>query len=161
MRSALIGIPFVLAVLGQFGSLSADSRTHRAAAEELLRLTNVEKQLQVTIDQTLDLQIKSSPQLAPYRAVIRKFLVKHMSWEAIKQDTVTIYVDAFTERELNEIVAFYKTPTGKKMIEKSPELLSKGLRLGAERVQANQPELLRMLQEEMKKNTSEEEKNVR
>lgn len=125
----------------------ADEKSHRKAAEELLLAMNLDKQLSAAIDQMIDIQVKSSPQLAPYKEVMKKFLNKHMSMKSLKEDIISIYAGAFSEGELNEIIRFYRTPTGRKMIEKLPELTNKGMQLGAQKVQENQDELRHMLQE--------------
>ena len=78
---------------------------------------------------------------------MKKFLNKHMSMKSLKEDIISIYAGAFSEGELNEIIRFYRTPTGRKMIEKLPELTNKGMQLGAQKVQENQDELRHMLQE--------------
>jgi hypothetical protein len=125
----------------------ADQKTHRKVAEELLKTMGVDKQVETAIAQMLDLQIKNNPKLVPFRDTFKKFFTKHMSWESLKEDLVTIYVDAFTEEELNGILAFYRTPVGRKMVEKMPDLMSKGMQLGVRRVQENQEELRRMIQD--------------
>ncbi len=99
-------------------ALAADQKSHRKAAEDLLKIMDIENQLESSIDQTLDIQIKANPQIAPLKETMKKFLSKHMSWEGLKDDLITIYADAFTEPELNQIRAFYQTPAGKKMVEK-------------------------------------------
>jgi len=125
----------------------ADDKSHRKAAEDLLNLMNVEKQMQSAIDQSLDIQMKANPQVEPFRDVLKSFFSKHMTWDAVKDDMITIYTDAFEEAELQELITFYKTPLGKKMIEKMPELAAKGMQVGAKRVQDNQQELIQMLQD--------------
>jgi hypothetical protein len=132
-------------------TLSADEKSHRKAAEELLLATNIESQLRSSIDQSIALQIKVNPQLAPMRGVFDRFFAKYMSWDALKDDVISMYVDAFTEPELREITAFYQTPTGKKMVQKMPELMAKGMQLGVSRVQANQAELQQMIRDELSK----------
>jgi hypothetical protein len=129
----------------------ADKASHRKAAEDLLKVMGMEKLLKDGIDQSLDIQIKANPQLEPFKDTMKDFLYKHMSWESLKDDLVTIYVDAFTEEELKEIRAFYLTPVGKKVAEKTPSLSAKGMQLGVERVQKNQPELIRMIREAAQK----------
>ena len=129
----------------------ADEKSHRQAAEELLRTMDIEKQMDSAINQTLALQIKQQPALTPYKEVMRKFLGKHISYKALKDDLIQIYVDEFTEPELRQISAFYKTPAGKKMVEKGPALIGKSMKLGMERVAKNQDELKQMIQEESKK----------
>ena len=34
---------------------------------------------------------------------MRQFLMKHMSWESLKADTIQIYMAEFTEKELDEL----------------------------------------------------------
>lgn len=54
---------------------------------------------------------------------------------------------------MNEIAAFYRTPTGKKAIEKMPSLMQKSAELSMKRVHENSDELKQMIAEAMKKNT--------
>lgn len=129
----------------------ADEKSHRQAAEELLQTMKVDAQLSTGINQSLDLQIKANPAMAPYKEVMRKFLAKHISFEALKDELVKIYVDEFTEEELKQITAFYKTPAGKKVVEKGPALMGKAMQLGAQRVANHQGELKQMIEEEAKK----------
>jgi hypothetical protein len=129
----------------------ADDESHRQAAEELLRAMRVDKQMESALEQTLDVSIKSQPSLKPYREVMRKFFAKHIGYDALKEDLVKIYVEEFTEPELRQILAFYKTPAGKKMVEKSPALMSKSMQLSMERVSKNQDELKQMIEAEVKK----------
>ena len=141
----IAGLVFAPAVL-------ADEESHRQSAEQLLKAMHVDNQLQTSINQMVDLQVKSNPQIAPQGDTIKKFLYKHMSWESLKDELITIYTEAFTEAELKQVTAFYETPAGKKMVEKMPELMSKGMQLGLKRVQSNQSELRQMLEEAAKNN---------
>jgi uncharacterized protein len=143
---------FAVAILLTAGSTSfADTKSHRKAAEDMLDVIGVETQLQSAIDQTLDMQIKANPQIAPFKGAMKKFFLKYMSWSSLKDDIVSIYVETFTEQELNEIKAFYLTPAGKKLASKMPELMGKGMELGVKRVQEHQDELRQMIQEEAAK----------
>ena len=135
----------ILAIAGP--ASRADQKSHRKAAEELLKVMGVEKQLQGSIDQVLDVQIKANPAIAPHRDAMKRFFTKHMSWSSLKDDFITIYVDAFTEDDLVQIRKFYETPAGKKVVQKTPELMAKGMQLGLKRVQDNQGELQQMLRE--------------
>jgi hypothetical protein len=147
--SCLIACAVGLTVLIPF--TRADEKSHRQAAEELLQTMNMEKQMDSAIDQTLNAQIKAQPALAAYKDVMRKFLDKHISYAALKDDLIQIYMDEFTEPELRQITTFYKTPAGKKMSEKGPTLMGKSMKLGMERVAKNQNELKQMILEESKK----------
>ncbi len=149
MKTSLLLALAALILLASPGS--ADEKAHRKAAEDLLTLMEVDKQMQSAIDQSLDIQIKTNPQLMPFRPVLKEFFTKHMTWDAVKDDMIKIYVDAFEEGEIQELIQFYKTPLGKKLIAKTPELTGKGMEIGAKRVQDNQAELVQMIQEAAKK----------
>jgi hypothetical protein len=123
---------------------------HEAAAK-LLEALNMEKVFNDAINATLDLQIKQNPQLARLRGVMSAFFAKNMSWAALKDEIAAAYAAEFTAAELDEMTAFFKTPTGKKFASKQSLLMAKGMEIGQRRVQANMPELQRAIQEEMQK----------
>jgi hypothetical protein len=128
----------------------ADDKSHRQAAEELLQTMGVEKQMEAAIDQSLTLQLQQQPALNAYKDVMRKFFAKHISYAALKDDLIQIYVEEFSEPELRQITTFYKTPAGKKMVEKGPALIGKSMKLGMERVKKNLDELRQMIAEAAK-----------
>jgi hypothetical protein len=74
-----------------------------------------------------------------------------MSYASMKEDLITNYVDAFTEKEIKEITEFYKSPIGKKLVAKTPELATKVMELSSKRMAENQAELMKILTEEMTK----------
>ncbi len=53
----------------------------------------------------------------------RSFLEKYIGWESLKNEITSMYLQAFTEQELNEINDFYASPAGHKLILKIPELV--------------------------------------
>jgi hypothetical protein len=144
----------ILCALFAFGLAApspADEKSHLAAAEELLKTMNVDTQLGKAIEETLDIQIKADPRVAPLRPVMKEFFEKYMSWETMKDDLAKIYAGELTESEINEITAFYRTPTGKKLAEKTTTLLKKGMDLGIKRVQDNKTELQDMIRKALDK----------
>ena len=125
--------------------------SHYKAAEKMLTLMDMETVLRRSIDEMLKAQIAQNPGIAPFETVMRQFLMKHMSWESLKADTIQIYMSEFSEKELDELNRFYQTEVGKKMVEKMPTLMGKGAELGAKRVQEHMPELQAAIAEEAKK----------
>lgn len=148
--------PFFLSIL--IGAIAlvqpamtrADEASHRKAAESLLSLMNMDTVMSQSIDQMLQMRIKQSPTIAPYEQEMKSFLKKYMSWVGLKDDLVKIYVDEFTESELDELNKFYQSPLGKKTLQKMPVLLSKGAELGQRRVQEHLPELQAAIAEKEK-----------
>lgn len=125
----------------------ADEKSHRAAIQEFFAIAQMDTLMQRSIDAALNSQIQVNPQLKPYEAKMRQFLAKYMSWKSLQEDFTTMYMKAFTEDEFKQIVAFYKTPVGKKSLQQMPTLLEQGAAIGAKRVQDHMPELQKMLEE--------------
>lgn len=120
----------------------------RVEAEKLLNIAGMQNALEESMDQMIALQIQQNPSLLPYQQVMKTFLNKHMSYASMKTELIDIYAETFTAEELREINAFYLTDTGKKTIEKLPELMAKGGQIGVQRVQQNAAELESMIQAE-------------
>lgn len=129
----------------------AASESHRNAAGQLLETMDLNTLLAGTIESMLQLQLTQNPALQPYEDTMRQFFNKYMSGESLKEDFIDIYVEAFTEKELNELNAFYSTPTGQKALKKSPAMMAQGGKIGQQRVQENISELKMMVQEEAKR----------
>jgi hypothetical protein len=125
----------------------ADEKSHRQAVDELFKAMQMDKTMDQVIDQMLEMQIKANPALEQVRDPMRKFFAKYLSFGSMKEEMTRIYAEEFTEAEVKEMTAFYKTPTGKKTIEKTPLLTRKGGELGMKRVQENQAELQKMIQD--------------
>ena len=58
---------------------------------------------------------------------------------------VALYTDAFTEAELKELLAFYQTPVGRKVLEQMPQLMAHSAQLTQARLQQVVPEVDRLL----------------
>jgi uncharacterized protein len=126
--------------------LRADPASHRAAAESLLNLMDMEKMMSQSVDQMLQIQIKQNPSLAQYETQMRTFLNKYLSWAGMKDDMLNIYTTEFTEDELKQLTAFYQTPLGKKTVQKMPALMQKGAEISQKRLQEHLPELQAAIQ---------------
>jgi hypothetical protein len=123
---------------------------HLKTAAQLLDIVHVDRTTGQTINLLLKMQLQQQPKLQPYEDVLRNFLQKYMSWESLKADYARIYAEAFTEDELRQIIAFYKTPAGQKAINKIPTLMATGAALGQKRVQENRAELEEMINAKQK-----------
>lgn len=137
----------LLSLLVVSGLSFADSDSKKEA-ENLLNMMGMKDALEQSIEQTLQVQMQQNPTLVPFKNVMMQFFQKHMSYESLKPDMVQIYADTFTASELKELIAFYRTPTGKKTIEKMPQLMAQGGQIGAKRVQDNIQELQQSIKEE-------------
>jgi hypothetical protein len=129
----------------------ADDASHRKAAETLLTVIKTEQNLQESADRLAESLLRQNPQLAPHNTVVKTFITKHMNWPTLKDDMINLYVQAFTEEELQQLATFYRSPIGQKAADKMPELADAGTQLGITRLRANREELDQMIGAEQKK----------
>lgn len=118
------------------------------AALNLLESMDMRITMAHTIDHVTHAEVEKSPDLVPFEGVMLRFMHKHMGYDSIKTELAAIYANAFTQTELEELAKFYRTPLGKKMLVKLPELTVAGTRLGEMKVEANMAELEAMIAQE-------------
>ena len=139
----LLGLLLTLVVVQ---AQTPEKSKHYKAAEELLLTMNMEQAIAESLEQMLALQLRNNPNLQPAEATLKQFFNKYMSWEALREDYIQIYMEEFTEKELKDMMSFFKTDTGKKMAAKQTTLMMKGAQLGQNKVQEHMSELQEMLQ---------------
>ena len=121
------------------------SDSHRAATLELLEAMHAQEGFEMGMAITTDLMARQLPQSEAARSAIDAFLAKYFTWTALQDKYVTLYASAFTESEVRDLLAFYRTPTGAKSADLMPIMARKGAELGQQEVMAHLPELLEML----------------
>lgn len=134
---------------------SADEASHRAAVLEYFKLADMEKFMNETMDQMLQAQVQMNPGMTPYQQLFKDFLAKYMAWKVVEPEFVTLYMKAFTEAEMKQMLAFYRTPIGKKALRETPRLMQQGGQIGAKRVQENMSELMQQMQQVKQKMSSQ------
>lgn len=117
------------------------SDSHYLAAKELLLVMNTPELIESSIIGMIDLQKRHNPMLEAFEDIFYYFFNKHMSWDNLKDVYIQLYMDEFTESELHEITAFYKTETGQKAAMVNPVLMQKGMDIGEQIVMNNMTEL--------------------
>ena len=126
-------------------SLYASDSSQRQQVETLFRLTQMEKKIQESVDSVVQLQLRQNPQLAEHEKTMREFFNKHIGWNALKDELAEMYMRKFTEKELEQINAFYITPAGQKVITVLPELVQERNQLAMMRLQQNIGELQKII----------------
>ena len=124
---------------------SADATSHRQQVETLFKLTQMEKKIQESVDNVVQLQVRQNPQLSQHDKTMRVFFEKHIGWSAMKDDLAEMYMRRFSEQELEKINAFYITPAGQKVITVLPELVKERNQLAMQRLQQNIGELQQLI----------------
>jgi len=129
-------------------STQADTASHREAVEKLFKLTQMEQRVNESVENVLLIQLQQNPGLEQHRQILSDFLQAHIGWKSMKEQIAVMYIEAFTEQELDEINAFYITPTGQKVITDVPKLVQQRNQLAMQRMQENIGELQKQLAEQ-------------
>ena len=137
-------IASIVMMIGACGTVLADD-INAAVAEKLVVSLGMEKSLDSAIEQRVDAQLKQKMELSPYKDVMTKFYGKYMSYNSLKPELTKMVSQTFSKKEMEDIAAFYDTPTGKKMIAKMPEIVSKAAKSGADRAEANLDDMVVMI----------------
>ncbi len=145
MKRLMVVTVLVLAFFPLAAWGAEPNSSHRQAAAELLRMMDLEKTMMAGSNAMIDAQIQGNPALAPYRDVFQKWAGKYFTWDVLGPRMTDLYMQAFTEPELRDLIAFYKTPTGQKALTKMPALLQQGGQLGMEIAKQHRPELEQMI----------------
>jgi hypothetical protein len=138
-----------------FGQTDKKSNEKLAVAYELFQVMQTEKTLDSATKQMTDLIIQQNQLYAPYRKTIQEFYSKYLRWESLKDDIANIYTEELSLKELNDLVAFYKTPTGQKAIQVFPHLRDKIMELEKQQIQEHVQEFKAMLSAEAEKYKNE------
>ncbi len=124
---------------------AADSASHKQQVETLFRLTQMEKKIQDSVDSVVQLQLRQNPQLGQHEQAVRDFFTKYIGWNALQADITDMYLSTFSEKELEQINAFYITPAGQKVITALPKLVQQRNQLAMQRLQQNIGELQQII----------------
>lgn len=145
MKRLLITVVLAATFFVTSGHASAAGSSHYKAAEDLLAMMDMENLMQKSISQMLQVQLQRQPQMEPYKDVMLEFFSKYLSWSSLKDEYIDIYVSEFDESELRDMIAFYKTSTGQKALNKMPLLMNRGAQIGSRKVQENAHILRQMI----------------
>jgi hypothetical protein len=111
------------------------------AAYHLFDVLKMEKGIRDALDQSLALQIKRQPAMAPYEKIYKNFFHKYTRWSDMKKDLAKLYAQAFTPKEMNELAKFYSTDVGKKSLTVMPRLTQLSMLLAQQRIAKHAAEL--------------------
>lgn len=115
----------------------ADEATKSAKIDQLVTVMNIEEQQKQMIDQMTQMVIgqvkeqmskQGNATPAEVAAMENKqkklfaLIAEKTRWDRMKPVYVKAYADTFTETEVDGILAFYKSPAGKAMVDKQPAL---------------------------------------
>ncbi len=148
MRRVATALVFALVLATPAAAQAPDANSPRsqAAARELLQAMNMEAVLQASTRSTFDVMISQQPVMEPFRAVMHEWMTKYLTMEQFGPRFIAIYAGKFTEPELRQLITFYRSPVGRRLVAEMPELTRLGAEAGAEVAALYSDELEEMIQ---------------
>ena len=135
----------------------SDDASSRKAAEELLTVTQADKMIDAVYSQmdtmfanmakNMGITEAQKPIAEKYMKRITQLMREELVWDKLKTQMVGAYVAVYTEDEIKEITAFYKSPAGIKMIAKMPELMQASMQITQNQMQQIMPKIQALSQE--------------
>jgi len=145
-------------------------------AEELLQIMEVSRNMEQALAMMKQMQMEQIQKMIAQKDIsegakeavsdmqskMLDMVSEELNWQALKDDVINVYREAFTASELKELVDFYKTPIGAKFISKQPELMQKMMMVSQRRMGDLQPKIMKIADEMMKalKEIGEKEKQT-
>lgn len=125
---------------------------------EMTGSTNIAKQFATAISQQMFRTLKSARPDIPERALviidrelISLFSEKLTAPGGLVDQVTPVYDRYFTHSEIQDLIAFYQTPTGKKAIQVLPRIVSDSMLAGQRWGQSLNPEIQKRVMEALRK----------
>ena len=145
----------------------ADEASRHAKAQEMITLihtdrmvqqisVNIMKQLSAAGEKLIgpNATPESKTQLTDFEKKFSDIIDSQVGWKVMEPQLADIYSKAFTEEELNGIVAFYKSPSGIALVEKMPSVNATATQLLQSKMAALQPQMKQMYEEFQRSQTA-------
>jgi len=132
----------------------ADDASHRAKAKEVIEILHMERMVSNLMDNAMKQTSSVTAQryggqmppdvqtsLADFQKKLAGVMEPQVGWTGVEPEFIRLYTEAFTEEQLDEMLTFYKSPTGKLMLEKQPQINDQASKLLQTRITAMQPQV--------------------
>ncbi len=133
----LVSLVFIILIIFPLSTHAADSKPTEQSVRELLAATEARKLLDtvmVQVDssmragmqQALKGQTITSDQQNIIDNMQHKMMLifkEELNWESLEPIYIQVYRDSFTQKEVDGMLAFYKSPAGEAMIKKMPVVM--------------------------------------
>lgn len=143
--------------------LWADETSKAAKADELVQLLNLEATQQASMETVLEqfsakslskmLGMNVGPEmekrLQSMEADLNTMFKEALDWKKLKPIYAKIYMESYSEEELDGILTFYRSPAGKAMVAKTPLVTKKSVAVSQEVMLQLQPKMQEYMRKSM------------
>lgn len=149
MKTLLITI--LLCTLAATGF--ADEASHRALASKVVALSGAKDGMKGGFLAVIDPMIEGMKQRGlpeagsvEIKAAIVEWFDTEVKWEELEPKMVDLYVKEFTEGELQDMINFYETPTGRKTLARLGPIMQQSSQIGQTYFTGKQESLTKKIQ---------------
>lgn len=178
LRILTVGLLMALAVIGA----TAQVKSHDQLVVELVDAMGIKEQARTTVDGVmtavsqqsrgiLENMVLSESGLAPsdkekiaavsresyerFMKAFRERIIKQVDIaKTVEEIAVALYTKYFSDQELGDLIAFYRTPTGKKSMQVLPTLATESIQMAQEKMGPTLEKVVKELLEEERKAVS-------
>ena len=145
-------------IAASFSVSSAETSASNASIAQLLKVSHADQAINGAREHMHNM-IKQMPKqmrlqeqhrdiASPYILKMAALVDAQVTWDKVKPPIVEAYANTFNQQEVDALTAFYQTPVGTKLIEKSPQLMHESMQ-AAQKIMAAMTPQLQQLQKEM------------
>lgn len=130
----------------------------QATIEKFLQVTNsaaMMDQAYQNIDQmtaqmlsSSGIDLKKDPQVQQDMKEVNQLVREEMSWSKLEGPMIALYGNVFSEAELQDIIAFYQSDAGQKMLKRQPELMQGTMVMMQEQMQNLMPKMKALMEKQ-------------
>ncbi|GAB0110725.1 MULTISPECIES: DUF2059 domain-containing protein [Pseudoalteromonas] len=163
-----MGKVLLLSLLIFSSSLYAEQNTKQQKIDELIKVMNLDSMVDSMYGQVEGMMKGMSDQMGvkpSEQAIFDKYygdmttvLKTEMSWAKMQPMMVNVYDKHFSEQEIADMLAFYKTDTGQKILEKMPVVMQESMQMSQSLMKDAMPKiqtLAQQLSDELEQSRSE------
>lgn len=129
----------------------ASEGVKRETVERLLEVMNAEAiidgmysqmdKMFVGVGQQLGVKESEQQIFDSYMKKVTAAMREEMTWEKLRGPMVDIYIKHYTEKEVNDLLAFYSTESGQSMIRKMPLVMQESMQISQTMLQGFMPKV--------------------
>ncbi len=141
----------------------------RATIEKFLQVTeaaNMMDQAYQNMDQmtaqmlaSSGLDVAKDPQIQKDMQEMNALVRAEMSWDKMEEPLIALYGNVFSEAELQDIIEFYQSPAGQKMLKRQPELIQGTMVMMQQQMQNLMPKIKALTEKQHAARKAAQQKN--
>lgn len=157
MKNLILFCVVLLCMTGQ-SAYAVDAQT-RAAIEKMFTLTAMDKvvdrlyhRMEIEMGHQIsqmDVPPAKLPEMERHFKRLSNDMRGNFTWQKLKEPMIAAYSEVYTKSEIEQLIAFYRSPLGRKVLENTPQLTDLSLRMIQQQMQATLMPKMHQLQHDM------------